>query len=77
MSKPINDYISAINKLYTGGRATGHSYRPAPKDLIEALDNTVVATNEPTREKCGAPDYIVTRKQGLLVTLKPRTLALI
>ncbi|MBX3723163.1 MAG: N-6 DNA methylase [Turneriella sp.] len=63
MSAPINDYISAINKLYTSGRATEHSYRPALKDLIEALDNTVVATNEPTREKCGAPDYIVTRKQ--------------
>lgn len=33
MSKPINDYISAINKLYTGGRATELSYQPAQKWL--------------------------------------------
>jgi|JI10StandDraft_1071094.scaffolds.fasta_scaffold41039_4 predicted helicase len=63
MSSPINEYLSAIKKLYTDGKATEHSYRPALKDLIEALDSTVSATNEPKREKCGAPDYIVTRKQ--------------
>jgi predicted helicase len=63
MSSPISEYITAINKLYTGGRATEHSYRPALRDLIEVLGDGITATNEPTREKCGAPDYIVTRKQ--------------
>ncbi|MBS0619365.1 MAG: N-6 DNA methylase [Spirochaetes bacterium] len=63
MPSPLHDYIAALDTLYREGKATEHSYRPALKKLIEALDNTVAATNEPKREKCGSPDYIVTRKQ--------------
>ena len=43
------------------GDATEHTHRPALKILLEALDTGIIATNEPRRQACGAPDYIVTR----------------
>ena len=60
--KEINKYLREINDLYTGGRATEHSYRPALKSLLEELlPDNVSVTNEPARLKCGAPDYVLTR----------------
>ena len=43
------------------GDATEHTYRPALKTLLESLGEGLVATNEPRRIECGAPDFIVTR----------------
>jgi hypothetical protein len=34
--------------------------------LIEALDDQVIATNEPKRSDCGAPDYVVSPKRDQL-----------
>ncbi len=63
---PFNEYIDDINRAYLRGDATEHTHRPALKALIEALGNKITATNEPRRQKCGAPDYIVSRrKKGL------------
>ncbi len=56
----IQEYIKDIEKLYLSDQATEHSYRPALKTLIEKQGN-VVATNEPKRVMCGAPDYVITR----------------
>jgi len=55
-------YLKEINKAYQRGDATEHTHRPALKGLIEALDKKITATNEPKRIECGAPDYIVSRK---------------
>jgi len=33
------------------------------KTLIEALADKVDATNEPKRERCGAPDFIITKHE--------------
>lgn len=57
----ITDYLSNITKAYNAGNATEHTHRPALKDLIESLATGIVATNEPRRVKCGAPDYIITK----------------
>lgn len=54
-------YLNKINALYKAGNATEHSYRPALQDYLEKLLPGITATNEPKRQKCGAPDYIVTR----------------
>ena len=40
---------------------TDHSRWAHVKQLIESIVPTVRATNEPKRQSCGAPDYIVTR----------------
>lgn len=58
----IQDYINDINKEYKTGRATEHSYRGYLQNLIKSICSDVMVTNEPTRVKCGAPDYIITKK---------------
>ncbi|MDR0681307.1 MAG: N-6 DNA methylase [Dysgonamonadaceae bacterium] len=60
MPLPITQYILELNALYKAGNATEHSYRPALKTLLEALMPRYIATNEPKRIACGAPDYIIT-----------------
>ncbi len=58
----LNDYITDLNKAYQVGNATEHTYRKYLQDLVESLDKDIIATNEPARIKCGAPDYIITKK---------------
>jgi len=45
------------------GNATEHTYRPALKSLLEKMTTALTVTNEPKRIACGAPDYIITRKE--------------
>jgi predicted helicase len=59
----VSSYLKAIEKALLAGNATEHTHRPALKSLIESLDAKVTATNEPKRQRCGAPDYIVMRGQ--------------
>lgn len=58
----FKDYLALIEQAHKAGNATEHTHRPALKDLLEAFRPGVIATNEPKRIKCGAPDYIITRK---------------
>ena len=55
-------YLSAVNQRYQLGNATEHTFRGDLAQLIETLIPGIVATNEPKRQKCGAPDYILTKK---------------
>ncbi|MGO8717440.1 MAG: type ISP restriction/modification enzyme [Smithella sp.] len=59
----ISDYLKKIEKAYAAGNATEHTHRPALKELMESFTAGITATNEPRRVKCGAPDFIVTKKQ--------------
>ena len=59
----LHNYLKAIEKAYRNGNATEHTYRTDLKELIESLAPGVIATNEPKRVKCGAPDFIITKKQ--------------
>lgn len=54
-------YLDEIVALYHAGNATEHSYRPALKTYLEHLLDGITATNEPKRQKCGAPDYIISK----------------
>src|SRR5580700_7938597 len=56
-------YLKEIEQARQMGNATEHSYRSYLKHLLEAFAPGVTATNEPKRVKCGAPDFIITRKQ--------------
>ena len=55
-------YISDLDRLYRSGNATEHSYRPALKTCLDQCLRDVDVTNEPKRQACGAPDYILARK---------------
>jgi hypothetical protein len=58
----VQQYIDNINSAFKRGNATEHTYRGDLKQLIESIVTDVAATNEPKRQSCGAPDYILTKK---------------
>ena len=55
-------YIESINQRYRLGNATEHTFRGDLQQLLEELVPEIRATNEPKRQSCGAPDYILTKK---------------
>jgi predicted helicase len=59
----IKQYIESINKRFQLGNATEHTFRGDLQNLIENLIPKIKATNEPKRQQCGAPDYIITRNE--------------
>lgn len=63
----IKEYISTVNQKYRAGNATEHTYRGALEQLMQTLLPKLRIVNEPKREKCGAPDYIASRKDGMPV----------
>lgn len=58
----LEQYIDNINKRFKLGNATEHTFRGDLQQLLESLVPTIRATNEPKRQSCGAPDYIITLK---------------
>ncbi len=63
---PLQDYLRKLERALKRGDATEHTHRPALKELLEALDDKIVATNEPKRSACGAPDYVISRRRDQL-----------
>ncbi len=59
----IANYLNNINKRYKLGNATEHTFRGDLQQLLESLAPDIRATNEPKRQSCGAPDYILTNKE--------------
>ena len=57
--KAFRDYIGELSRSLSEGNATEHTHRPALKTLLEAIDSSITATNEPARIECGAPDYSI------------------
>lgn len=60
---PLTEYLRKLERALRRGNATEHTHRPALKELLEALDDRIVATNEPKRSACGAPDYEISRRR--------------
>lgn len=58
----IQSYLQNIQQRHKLGNSTEHSYRGDLQQLLESLVPEIRATNEPKRQKCGAPDYILTKK---------------
>ncbi len=58
----INNYLDKVNQHYKSGHATEHTYRGDLAELIKSIVSDVLVTNEPKRQSCGAPDYILTKK---------------
>lgn len=59
--KSINEYLASISAALAKGDATEHTHRPSLKSLIESFGSGIIATNEPKRIACGAPDFVVSR----------------
>ena len=58
----VTEYIDKVNARYRSGISTEHSYRSDLLNLIESLVHGITITNEPKRVACGAPDYIITKR---------------
>ena len=58
----IQEYIGNISKRYKTGISTEHSYRSDLQNLLESIVSDVLVTNEPAHIACGAPDYIITKR---------------
>ena len=56
------EYLENIIKRYKLGNSTEHTFRGDLQQLIESIVSDVSATNEPKRQQCGAPDYILTKR---------------
>ena len=59
----LEQYIDNINQRYQLGNATEHTFRGDLQQIIESLAPGIRATNEPKRQTCGAPDYILTKNE--------------
>lgn len=55
-------YVQNLNTRYQTGISREHSYRADLQNLLSALLPDALITNEPARIECGAPDYIITKK---------------
>jgi predicted helicase len=72
--RAFKEYLEKIQTALVAGNATEHTYRPALKTLVEALVKDIVATNEPKRVKCGAPDFIVMKGNATLGYIETKDL---
>jgi predicted helicase len=59
----IQQYIANVSAIFNKGNATEHSYRGDLQQLLQSMLPDVDITNEPKRIECGAPDYILSRRQ--------------
>lgn len=64
--KVLDDYLRLLQSDLVRGIATEHTHRPALKSLLESLAPGAVATNEPRRIECGAPDFMVNRREATI-----------
>ena len=55
----IQQYIENLNRKFKVGNTTEHTFRGTLENLIESLIPEVNATNEPSGQKCGKPDYVL------------------
>lgn len=58
----LQQYLDSISQRFKLGNATEHTFRGDLQQLIESIVPHIRATNEPKRQSCGAPDYILTKK---------------
>ncbi len=58
----VEKYLGAVIQKYKTGKTTEHSFRGDLQDFVERTVIGIQAINEPRRQKCGAPDYIIQKK---------------
>lgn len=59
----INEYLKQVKSRFSTGISTEHSYRADLQNLLNGMVKGITVTNEPKRQKCGAPDYIIQKKE--------------
>ena len=62
-TQEISKYIAELNRQYQTNIAREHAYRPALKQLLETMLPNLIVLNDPKRQDCGAPDFILLRNK--------------
>jgi len=62
-TQEISRYIAELNRQYQTNIAREHAYRPALKQLLETMLPNLIVLNDPKRQDCGAPDFILLRNK--------------
>lgn len=60
----LTAYITELNRQFQTGIAREHTYRPALQNLLASFLPHLTVSNEPARQACGAPDFILQRKEN-------------
>lgn len=58
----VQSYINTLNLRYQTGISREHTYRGDLQSLLMIILPEILVTNEPARVECGAPDYVLTKK---------------
>lgn len=58
----LKQYLYKVSKKLKTRQTTEHSFRGELQEFIESITTGIQAVNEPKRQQCGAPDYIILRK---------------
>src|SRR5438045_401515 len=58
----FKQYLNSVRQALAAGNSTEHTFRSMVEALVASFGDDVRATNEPQRIACGAPDFIVTRR---------------
>ncbi|MBO7101380.1 MAG: N-6 DNA methylase [Bacteroidales bacterium] len=75
MIDAIKTYVAKLNEQFSTGVAHEHSYRgPLQNLLVDLLPKGYTVVNEPTREKCGAPDYIILKAKTPVAYIEAKDL---
>lgn len=59
MKKLVGQYCREIQRHFKAGISTEHSYRADLQNLLSELIPEAVVTNEPKRQECEAPDFMM------------------
>ena len=58
----IQEYLENINRRFKTGISSEHTYRGDLQTLLQGMVPGFLVTNEPRPIECGAPDYVITKK---------------
>lgn len=58
----LRAYLTELQRNLASGIASENTHRPALEDLLESLDPTINAFNDPKHIDVGAPDFTIRRK---------------
>lgn len=60
----VADFVAEVQRLFSTGVASEHSYRAALGALFDSIATDVKSVNEPTQGKSGRPDFVFLREQA-------------
>jgi len=63
MNEAVAKYLEEILNKYKSGHAREHAYRPALQRLVEEINDSINAINDPKQQKVGAPDFVLLKNK--------------